>query len=165
MTQIIKTTFKLRRGSGETWSKNNPILAYGEPGYQLDGNRLKIGDGITPWNELEYLDSLLVKGYYNSENKNFYWDADFNEKINGAPNKIYLDLLVNQLYHYDDVFVAVGAASSIVASETIAGIAKLYNDSGSNEDGSMTQKAITDELNKKVELTVKEEEELIVFSL
>jgi hypothetical protein len=61
----------------------------------LDGNRLKIGDGITPWNELEYLDSLLVKGYYNSENKNFYWDAGFNEKINGAPNKMYLDLLVN----------------------------------------------------------------------
>lgn len=165
MAQVIKTTFKLRRGSSETWSKNNPILAYGEPGYQLDGNRLKIGDGVTPWNQLEYLDNLLLKGYYNNENNEFYWDAAFSEKIKGVPNKMYIDLSTNQLYHYENRFFAVGATSSIMASETVAGIAKLYNDCGLQEDGSMTQKAITEELNKKIELTVKEEEELIVFSL
>ena len=41
---------------------------------------------------------------------------------------------------------------------------KLYNGVGQNTDGTMTQKAITDELDTKVELTLKEEEELVIFS-
>lgn len=55
MATVIKTTFKLRRGYAATWEKNNPILQAGEPGFVLDENRLKIGDGITAWNELPYL--------------------------------------------------------------------------------------------------------------
>lgn len=53
MSQIIKTTFQLRRGQSATWEKNNPILAAGEPGYVIDKNQLKIGDGITAWNDLQ----------------------------------------------------------------------------------------------------------------
>ena len=53
-TQIIKTTFQLRRGLKDIWTKNNPVLAYGEPGFEKDTYRLKIGDGKTPWNELRY---------------------------------------------------------------------------------------------------------------
>lgn len=55
MAQIIKTTFQLRRGKNAVWEKNNPILAVGEPGFVIDKNRLKIGDGVTPWNELDYI--------------------------------------------------------------------------------------------------------------
>lgn len=50
----IKTTFQFRRGESSAWEKNNPILAYGEPGFEKNTNRLKIGDGVTPWNELDY---------------------------------------------------------------------------------------------------------------
>lgn len=50
----IKTTFQFRRGESSAWEKNNPILAYGEPGFEKDTNRLKIGNGVTPWNELAY---------------------------------------------------------------------------------------------------------------
>lgn len=39
----------------ETWEKNNPILAKGEPSFVVDKNALKIGDGVTPWKELEYI--------------------------------------------------------------------------------------------------------------
>lgn len=55
MATVVKTTFQLRRGLQATWEKNNPILAAGEPGYVIDKNLLKIGDGITPWNELQFL--------------------------------------------------------------------------------------------------------------
>ena len=55
MAQVIKTTFQLRRGNLEVWEKNNPILAKGEPSFIVDKNALKIGDGITPWKELEYI--------------------------------------------------------------------------------------------------------------
>lgn len=54
MATVYKTTFQLRRGKAEVWEKNNPILARGEPGFVIDKNRLKIGDGVTPWTDLEY---------------------------------------------------------------------------------------------------------------
>ena len=55
MAEIIKTTFQLRRGNLEVWERNNPVLAKGEPSFIVDKNALKIGDGATPWKELEYI--------------------------------------------------------------------------------------------------------------
>lgn len=52
--EIIKTTFQFRRGRGAAWERNNPILLEGEPGYDIDARRFKVGDGISHWNELEY---------------------------------------------------------------------------------------------------------------
>ena len=46
--------FKLRRGDSTEWIEDNPTLAEGEPGVEQDTNRLKIGDGVTPWIELPY---------------------------------------------------------------------------------------------------------------
>lgn len=51
--KIIKTIFKLRRGQTEQWESVNPILAEGEPGFAIDANVLKIGNGIDPWNDLD----------------------------------------------------------------------------------------------------------------
>ena len=55
MAEILKTTFQLRRGLESAWIRNNPILASGEPGFAIDKNAIKIGDGVTPWTELEYV--------------------------------------------------------------------------------------------------------------
>lgn len=55
MAKILKTTFKVRRGQSQIWANINPILAEGEPGYELDTHRLKIGDGEKSWNELPYI--------------------------------------------------------------------------------------------------------------
>lgn len=52
MAEIIKTTFKLRRGYLAKWEEVNPILADGEPGWALDEYILKIGDGKSRWTEL-----------------------------------------------------------------------------------------------------------------
>lgn len=64
--KIIETTILLRRGLSQTWEEKNPVLAYGEPGYEKDTNRLKIGDGTTAWNNLPYVlataDALVFKG-------------------------------------------------------------------------------------------------------
>ena len=61
MAEIIKTTFQLRRGYEAVWKKNNPILASGEPGFVIDKNRLKIGNGETAWNDLEYFGGESIK--------------------------------------------------------------------------------------------------------
>lgn len=54
MATEIKTTFQLKRGTAQRWIEVNPILKQGEPGFEYDTNKLKIGDGITPWNNLPY---------------------------------------------------------------------------------------------------------------
>ena len=54
-THIIKTTFRLRRGTAQRWIEVNPILDQGEPGFEYDTNKLKIGDGISAWNDLPYI--------------------------------------------------------------------------------------------------------------
>ena len=50
------------------------------------------------------------------------------------------------------------------ASSEQAGIMKLYDSTGYSVDGTMTQKAITDELDDKVEATVNTEEELLILA-
>lgn len=43
---------KIKRGSTENWDTINPILEAGQPGYDKNTHKLKIGDGITKWSEL-----------------------------------------------------------------------------------------------------------------
>ena len=46
---------QVKRGKSEQWAEKNPTLEAGQPGYDKDKNKLKIGDGKTPWSGLEYL--------------------------------------------------------------------------------------------------------------
>jgi microcystin-dependent protein len=49
------TTIKLRRDSSADWKSNNPTLASGEVGVVTDRNTVKVGDGVTAWNSLDFL--------------------------------------------------------------------------------------------------------------
>ena len=49
MTQI-----KLRRDTSANFASSNPILGNGEPAYETDTKKLKIGDGTTAYTQLEY---------------------------------------------------------------------------------------------------------------
>jgi len=49
---------QIRRDSSVAWNNVNPILNQGEPGFELDSGRLKVGDGNTRWTELPYLKTL-----------------------------------------------------------------------------------------------------------
>lgn len=51
---------RLRRGTEANWTNSDPqpggeVLKLGEPGYETDTGRLKIGDGINGWNNLNYI--------------------------------------------------------------------------------------------------------------
>lgn len=46
---------QIRRDTKAKWVDLNPILAAGEMGFEIDNNRLKIGNGITAWNSLPYV--------------------------------------------------------------------------------------------------------------
>ena len=45
---------QLRRDLTAVWTLVNPVLADGEPGYERDTHKMKVGDGATPWNTLPY---------------------------------------------------------------------------------------------------------------
>lgn len=53
-------TLQLKRGTATRWKELNLVLAAGEPGFVLDENRLKIGDGVTAWNNLPYIGESSV---------------------------------------------------------------------------------------------------------
>lgn len=49
------TRIQLRRGTAAQWRRANPVLAAGEPGFEVDTLRHKVGDGQQPWSELPAL--------------------------------------------------------------------------------------------------------------
>lgn len=51
----MATTIQYRRDYSDIWASRNPVLREGEPGYEKDTGKHKIGDGQTPWNLLEYV--------------------------------------------------------------------------------------------------------------
>ena len=50
----MATRIQLRRDVEDDWFRDNPILRSGEIGISLDLNTFKIGDGQTPWRDLDY---------------------------------------------------------------------------------------------------------------
>ena len=58
----------LRKGTAARWSSLNPILKNGEPGFVYDNNKIKIGDGVTPWNSLPYINGATGIEVFNTYN-------------------------------------------------------------------------------------------------
>ena len=61
----------LRKGTASQWNSANPVLASGEPGYDLTNQILKVGDGVTAWNSLSN---------HNHTTSNI---SDFNTSVSG----------------------------------------------------------------------------------
>jgi hypothetical protein len=47
-------TIQIRRDTAANWTSANPTLAAGQPGYETDTGRIKIGNGSTAWTSLPY---------------------------------------------------------------------------------------------------------------
>ena len=55
MTITLNALQKQRRDTASNWTSNNTVLLAGEFGYETDTEKLKIGDGSTAWQSLDYL--------------------------------------------------------------------------------------------------------------
>ena len=49
-----KMLIQVRRDTAANWTSANPTLAAGEPGYETDTGKFKIGNGSTAWSSLAY---------------------------------------------------------------------------------------------------------------
>lgn len=47
-------TFKFRRSTSDRWLEQDPILSNGEPGFETDTGRMKVGNGTDKWSLLKY---------------------------------------------------------------------------------------------------------------
>jgi len=52
--RTLNATLLLRRMNGPRWTHFNYILNQGEIGLDLTNMQIKIGDGVTAWNDLAY---------------------------------------------------------------------------------------------------------------
>ena len=173
---IDSSVVVLRRDNDYNYKKieNTFIPANGEvclvdvAGYGL---RTKIGDGISTFAQLPYMDetilqninSLIVKGYFYQGK--FYTDASHTELIEGVIGRIYIDAISSKLYTYNGINYETQTGGLPNATAETAGVVKLYDQIGQNVDGTMTQRAITNELNEKFEMDVVEDEEMVVFDV
>jgi len=55
----MNKTIKFKRGTSQEWLgsavPSGIVLSLGEPGFEKDTGKLKIGDGVTPWAQLPYI--------------------------------------------------------------------------------------------------------------
>ena len=65
---IENKRIQIRRDIALNWTTKNPVLLYGEVGFDMTANNIKIGDGVTPWNSLEYISAKVdLSEYYTRE--------------------------------------------------------------------------------------------------
>lgn len=65
-------TFQFKRGKSTSWAEQNPVLRAGEPGFETDTGKLKIGNGVDKWLDLDYigeddLPETLLENYATKE--------------------------------------------------------------------------------------------------
>ncbi len=116
------------------------------------GLRVKVGDGVTAFALLEYSDTIILMGYFS--NGVFYSDVQKTKEMEAITNKFYIDLANAKSYIYDGTQYIMLSAETAAATEDTAGVVKLYKSTGINEDGTMTQKSITDEIGKKMSASI-----------
>lgn len=167
----LNAIFRLRRDNDYNYQKieSTFVPARGEVclvDTARNGLRAKVGDGVTVWKELRYTDediamNVIVRGYLS--NNQFYSDAELTNPIEASVNKIYIEAVKSVVYVYDGSKYVPITQTVTAATASTAGVMKLYDTVGQNTDGTMTQKAITDELNDKIEVKTDIENELLTF--
>ena len=110
------------------------------------GLRVKVGNGVDNFKTLSYQDNnnnVVLNGYF--LNNKFYTDSTYTKELEQGINHLYIDKNSNS-----SIFVWTGTEFRSVAPEatdTIAGIMKLYQEAGNNSDGTISQKIITEGVN------------------
>ena len=70
---ILNIRIQLRNDISNTWVTKNPVLLQGEMGIESDTKKMKIGDGTTAWNDLDYsgVDEEAIQTIVNNNKSSF----------------------------------------------------------------------------------------------
>lgn len=81
---VVRVTLKIRNDLAANWTNNNPILAQGEFGLENNSFLLKVGDGVTPWNDLRYLNKLDSRYLMTNTDGTISFSQDFKDLLNNV---------------------------------------------------------------------------------
>lgn len=92
-------SFQIKRGSTQRWIEVDPILLDGEPAYDYDAHKIKIGDGVSKWSELPYLG-----GNYD-DNAELIYPFDSYDSLPpvGTPAKLYHVISDKTIYQWNPI--------------------------------------------------------------
>lgn len=94
MATVVNITYQLKRGNSSRWLEVNPVLKQGEPGFEVDTGRLKIGNGIDTWVDLDYIGDTNDCGIISVETKDMFPDI-------GDVNFIYRVIDEKNMYQWN----------------------------------------------------------------
>ena len=126
---------QFRRGSTKSWKSTKVKLAAGQPGYDKDKHKIKIGDGTKLWSALPYVGGLSAKEILDSEdNAKSKAKADAEDITlitygTEAPDKYTVGQLYLQQYDVDpevDYVVSSGINGIWTYQKWKSGIAKCW---------------------------------------
>ena len=178
MITQFNSIFLLRRDNEFNYEKikntftplNGEVILVDTPS---KGLRVKVGDGEKKYKDLPFVSfnsdtSQVISGYF--INGIFYEDMEHTTIIEMQESKIYIDKPSSKVYVSNNSTYVPIVGQVPTASAEVSGILKLYQNTGQNTDGTMSQKAISDELsfvseeiNSIKKPSVKGEEELLLF--
>lgn len=172
MKKTIEASIRLRRDNDFNFEKiKDTFIPLNGEVVLVDtattGLRAKVGDGISTYAQLPFTDADLrnaaLQGYYSDEN--FYQDNTLATPFPKMVNKVYIDKTTCNIYYFNGENYEKLTNNYPTASANTPGVVKLYSTTGQNTDGTMTQKAITDELDLRYKAEIDGENELLIFSL
>lgn len=160
---ITDATVDIPFGDSSTYGVSRPGtgIAAVNGVYSIDFNSVE--DSSIPINKVDWQNAIIVKGYiYHGE---FYADASHTEKYVPYEYKLYVDIPTSVIYIYNGTNYVASIASVNVpdATDLTPGIMRLYNATGNNTDGTMTQKSISDELVERFRISADSANETIIF--
>lgn len=113
LVRATNSKIQLRRDTAANWSAYNPTLSAGEPGFETDTGKLKVGDGRTSWIELSYIDESIII------------QASRVEYVNDTLDNILLnyifDIDYETLLAFDTSELIAGSSSSSILGQAILG--------------------------------------------
>lgn len=169
--RTIEAVLQLRRDNDFNFNKikDTFIPANGEVvlvDTAKDGLRAKVGNGYSTYAELSFTDADLRNAVLHGYLKDnvFYYDNIYSTPMAAMINKIYIDDSVYKIYYFDGTEYKNIQTTFSTANDITPGLVKLYSTTGQNTDGTMTQKAITDELDLRYKASINSDDELLIFS-
>ena len=125
---------KFRRGSTESWRdpKKAVILESGQPGFDKNKNKIKVGDGEKSWSELPYASGLFAEEILSSEaeaKKRYDKDNEDSTLITfgtTAPNKSTVGRIYLQQNSNTDYIVETGTHNNWFYQVYASGLMKCH---------------------------------------
>ena len=81
-TNTVKVTMQIRQATSAQWLERDPILAEGEFGLELNTYLIKIGNGLSVWSQLPYLNKLNETYFKRMTDGSLTFSDSFAETIN-----------------------------------------------------------------------------------